>query len=100
MKRILKTYSPNWRRKTGNSPVPGYAGAGGIGYPSCDYCPDPQYTKLARKNRMEGTVVLKVIVQADGGVTDIQVLKSPSPEFTEMALEGVSKWHMNPARRA
>jgi TonB family protein len=84
----------------GNTPVPGYPGAGGIGYPSCDYCPDPQYTKLARKKRMEGTVLLKAIVQADGGVTDIQVMKSPSPELTEMALEGVSKWHMNPARRA
>jgi TonB family protein len=49
---------------------------------------------------MEGTVLLKAIVQADGGVTDIQVVKSPSPELTEIALEGVSKWHMNPARRA
>lgn len=73
-------------------------GVGGIGYPMCDYCPDPAYTKLARKKRLEGTVVLKAIIQPDGGVTDIQVVKSPNTELTQMALDGVSKWHMNPAR--
>jgi TonB family protein len=48
---------------------------------------------------MEGIVVLQAIIQTDGRVTDIQVVKSPYPELTEMALEGVNKWHMNPARR-
>lgn len=76
------------------------SGVGGVGYPSCDYCPDPPYTKLARQKHLEGTVVLQVVIQADGGVTDIQVVKSPSPELKEMAIEGVSKWHLNPARRA
>jgi TonB family protein len=75
-------------------------GVSGVGYPSCDYCPDPEYTKLARKKKLQGTVSLRAIIQADGGVTDIQVVKSPSPELTEMAVDGVSKWHMNPARRA
>ncbi len=76
------------------------SGVGGVGYPSCDDCPQPEYTPLARAKRLEGTVVLQVVIQADGGVTDIQVVKSPSSELTQMAIEGVSKWHMNPARRA
>jgi len=75
-------------------------GVGGIGYPSCDYCPDPPYTKLAREKKLQGTVVLQAIIQADGEVTDVNVVKSPSPELAEMAIGGVSKWHMNPARRA
>jgi TonB family protein len=75
-------------------------GVGGVGIPTCDYCPDPGYTKLAREKHLEGIVVLQVTIQADGGVTDIQVVKSPSPELTEMAVEGVSRWRMNPARRA
>jgi TonB family protein len=75
-------------------------GAGGIGYPSCDDCPQPAYTKLARAKRLEGTVVFQVIIQADGDVTDIKVLKSPDAELTQMAIDGVSRWHMNPARRA
>jgi TonB family protein len=76
------------------------AGVGGVGYPSCDRCPDPKYTKLARKKKLEGTVALKVIIQADGGITDIQLVKSPAQELTDMAIEAVKKWHMNPARRA
>jgi TonB family protein len=74
-------------------------GVGGIGYPSCDSCPDPKYTKLARKKGLEGVVVLQGIIQADGTVSDLQVVKSPDNELTQMALAGVSKWHMNPARR-
>jgi TonB family protein len=75
-------------------------GVGGVGYPSCDDCPQPEYTKLARTKRLEGTVVLQVIIQADGGVTNIEVMKSPDAELTQMAIDGVSKWHMNPARLA
>jgi len=75
-------------------------GVGGIGYPSCDYCPDPPYTRLARDKKLQGTVVLQAIIQADGEVTDVNVVKSPSPELTQMAIGGVSKWRMNPARRA
>jgi len=75
-------------------------GASGVGYPSCDRCPDPEYTKLARKKKLVGTVVLQVIIQADGGITDIQLVKSPAQELTDMAIEAVKNWHMNPARRA
>jgi TonB family protein len=76
------------------------SGAGGVGYPSCDRCPDPKYTKLARKKKLEGTVVLQVIIQPNGGITDIQLVKSPAQELTDMAIEAVKNWHMNPAHRA
>ena len=75
-------------------------GSGGVGFPTCFYCPAPQYSELARKKGLEGRVVLQVIVQVDGTATDLQVVKSPSPELAEMAIEGVSKWRFNPARRA
>lgn len=76
------------------------SGVGGVGYPSCDVCPQPEYTQLARAKHLEGVVVLQVVIQADGGVTNIQVVRSPSPELTQIAIDGVGKWHMNPARRA
>ena len=75
-------------------------GADGIGYPSCKDCADPPYSRLARDNGLEGTIILQVIIQPDGSVTDIQVIKSPDPELTRMAVDGVTNWHMNPARRA
>jgi TonB family protein len=75
-------------------------GVGGVGYPSCDDCPQPEYTQLARAKHLEGTVVLQVTIQADGSITDIDVVKTPGAELTQMAIDGVSKWHMNPARLA
>lgn len=75
-------------------------GVGGVGYPSCDDCPQPEYTQLARAKHLEGTVVLRVTIQADGSITDIHVVKTPDAELTQMAIDGVSKWHMNPARLA
>jgi len=74
------------------------AGVGGVGYPSCVYCPAAEYSNAARSRHLEGTVVLQVLVQPDGSGADIQVVKSPDPELTQMALDSVSKWRFNPAR--
>jgi len=82
---------------TGNGVSP--PGVGGVGYPSCDDCPQPEYTQLARTKRLEGTVVLQVTILTDGSIADIQVVRTPDAELTQMAIGGVSKWHMNPARR-
>jgi len=91
---------PNNPPSSGLSNSASRPGTGGVGYPSCDDCPQLEYTKLARAKRLEGTVILQVIIQADGAVSDIKVAKSPDAELTQMAIDGVSKWHMNPARRA
>jgi TonB family protein len=66
-------------------------------WPKCDFCPDPEYCKAARKKRLEGSVVLQVTVQPDGSATDLQVIKSPDPELSQMAIDGVSSWRFSPA---
>jgi TonB family protein len=75
-------------------------GVGGVGYPICTYCPDPEYTKEARAKHLEGIVILQVIVQPDGQATDIQVVKTIDPGLAQKAIEAVSRWRFNPARRA
>ena len=75
-------------------------GAGGVGYPSCIYCPSPEFTNEARAKHVEGTVVLQVIVQPDGQATDIQVVKTIDAGLAQKAVEAVSKWRFNPAHRA
>lgn len=72
-------------------------GGGPTNYPTCNYCPGPEYPKKARKEHIEGTVVLKVIVQPDGRATDIQILKTPRQDFAEKAIEAVQKWRFTPA---
>jgi TonB family protein len=72
-------------------------GRGPVNYATCTYCPSPEYPKKARAEHVEGTVVLKVIVQLDGRATDIEVLKTPRPDFAEKAIEAVQKWRFAPA---
>ena len=43
------------------------------------------------------TVVLKVIIQADGTVRDVEVLKGDEP-FVAVALKAVKTWKFSPAK--
>jgi len=48
--------------------------------------PEPGYTEKARQNKVEGTIVLRVLFAADGRVKYILVLKSLSHGLTETAI--------------
>jgi TonB family protein len=92
------TPEPNSRFGNGKSNGPFHPGVGGVGYPSCTFCPDPEYTKEARAKHIQGVVVLTAIIQPNGRATDIVVVKSPDAGLTEKAIEAVSRWHFKPAR--
>lgn len=83
---------------TDNSKPPYKPGMGGVTYPQCFYTPDPKYSKVARKKRLEGTVLLQGVVQPEGNITNVKVLKSPDSELTDSAIEAVSTWRCKPAR--
>jgi protein TonB len=55
----------------------------------------------ARRLRLEGTVVLRVVVAADGRPTSVSVLQSSGHEVLDTsALETVrTRWRFVPARR-
>ena len=72
-------------------------GTGGVGYPSCVYCPDPKYSEEARKAKYQGTVVLQAVITADGRATEIQVVKGPGLGLEEKAVEAVKQWRFKPA---
>jgi periplasmic protein TonB len=72
-------------------------GTGGVGYPACLYCPEPQYSEDARKAKFQGIVVLQVIIQPDGHATNIQVVKGAGLGLDEKAVEAVRTWRFKPA---
>jgi len=74
-----------------------HPGTGGVGYPSCAYCPDPKYSEEARKAKYQGTVVLQAIITADGRAIEIQVVKGPGLGLEEKAVEAVKQWRFKPA---
>jgi protein TonB len=57
----------------------------------------PQYPTLALSERRTGLVILKVVIDADGRVTDVNVLRGEEP-FTKSAVAAVKKWRYEPAR--
>jgi TonB family protein len=72
-------------------------GTGGVGYPTCLYCPQPQYSEDARKAKFQGTVLLQIVIQPDGHATNIEVAKGPGLGLEEKAIEAVRDWRFKPA---
>ena len=72
-------------------------GTGGVGYPECAYCPTPLYSDEARKAKYQGTVVLQVVITADGRATNINVVKGPGLGLEDKAVEAVRNWRFKPA---
>lgn len=58
----------------------------------------PVYPEEARDEKTEGRVILQGIIEKDGTVRELKVLKSPSGLLSEAALAAVKKWRYEPAR--
>lgn len=73
----------------------------GIRNPSLIHQVDPEYPELGRVARLEATVILQAMIRTDGTVGELQVMKSNRPRmgFEEAAIEAVSRWRFEPARR-
>lgn len=57
---------------------------------------NPEYPALARQARVQGKVVLDVVVDKDGNVTDFRVVESPHPMLDEAAILAVQQWRYKP----
>lgn len=75
-------------------------GEQGVGYPSCIYCPNPQYSSEAHTAKLEGIVILLAVINADGRATQIRVSKSLGSGLDEEAIEAVKEWRFKPATDA
>lgn len=78
---------------------PIYKPGPGIKPPRATYRPVPEYDDKDRKKKVNGTVVLSVIVTKDGGAADIKVTKSLTPGLDKQAIKAVSQWRFDPATK-
>lgn len=72
-------------------------GRDGVGYPVCAYCPLPQFSEEARKAKHQGSVIVHIIIEADGRVSEASVIKGLGLGLDEKALEAVRTWRFTPA---
>ena len=59
----------------------------------------PVYTPDAKQRRVEGIVVLSVVVRTDGTVGDAEVTKSLDPDLDQQAVNAVRQWEFKPATK-
>jgi TonB family protein len=60
---------------------------------------DPAYTEKARKARIQGLVVLSIIVEPDGTPSNIRVSNSLRKDLDGKAIEAVKKWRFQPSMK-
>jgi len=73
------------------------AGVNGVSIPMCITCPVAVYSDRAREANVRGTVVLDVLVSADGRTEIIAIRKGLGFGLTQKAIEAVSEWRFKPA---
>jgi protein TonB len=57
---------------------------------------EPNYTDDARNAKIQGPVVLALIVDTDGRAEKIQVTKSLDKGLDQQAVAAIEKWHFAP----
>jgi TonB family protein len=65
--------------------------------PTIIYRENAGYTMEARQNRVEGVVVLSVVFNVNGSITDVRVVRGLPDGLTEKAIEAAKKIRFQPA---
>ena len=81
---------------TGSADGPIYLGAG-ITPPVKLVFPQPRYTEEARQARIQGTVILQAVIDREGGVGEVQVIKGLPLGLDQSAIDTVQGWKFKPA---
>ncbi len=64
----------------------------------CRVCPDPLYSEEARKTKLQGSVMLSVLVGADGRAKEVRVIRGLGAGLDENAIQAVRNWQFIPAK--
>jgi protein TonB len=76
-----------------------YSVGGGVTRPVAIYAPEPEYSEEGRKARLQGTVVVELVVDPSGKTRSFKVLQSLGLGLDEQALKAVASWRFRPATK-
>jgi len=74
-------------------------GASSTQPPMVVFSPDPPYTQEAKDAKLQGIVVLQVMIAADGTVSDVSVTKGLDKGLDDSAVRTVKTWKFLPAMK-
>lgn len=72
---------------------------GGVSAPIVLVKIEPEYSEEARKAKVQGTVVLALVVDERGVARNIRVTQSPGLGLDQKAIEAVMKWRFKPGMK-
>jgi protein TonB len=81
------------------------AGNGIASMSSLDHAPEttlqvsPEYPYALKHSGIAGEVTVEFVVDLNGRVRDVRVVKASHPEFVDPAVRAVSRWRFQPGRR-
>ena len=61
------------------------------------HAPNPQYTEIARKARIQGVVILQAIIDKNGDLRSVKILKDLEMGLGEAAADAACRWKFEPA---
>lgn len=74
-------------------------GKDGVKPPKAVYSPEPDYSEEARHARYQGIVMMHIVIDTSGNVTDIRIDRALGKGLDENAVNAVKKWRFSPATR-
>ncbi len=100
----VKPMTPGVPKAAPGAPVPAGEGAAlrvgnGVSAPQILERQEPAYTEEARAARIQGTVLLRLVVRADGTTGQIRVARSLDVGLDQRAVEAVSGWKFKPGMK-
>ncbi|HKT49570.1 MAG TPA: energy transducer TonB [Candidatus Angelobacter sp.] len=71
----------------------------GVTPPKPVYSPEPDFSEEARHARYQGIVMMHIVIDTSGNVTDIRIDRALGKGLDENAVDAVKKWKFSPATR-
>jgi len=71
----------------------------GVSPPQPEHKPEPSYTDDARIAKYQGSVLVSIVIDADGSVRDVKLIRSLGFGLDESAYNAVRGWHFKPSMK-
>lgn len=76
-----------------------YKIGGDVTAPKLIHKVDPGYSPEPKRDKIQGTVLLSLVISAEGQPQNIHVARSLNPDLDKNAVEAVSQWKFQPATK-
>jgi TonB family protein len=78
---------------------PAYRPGGGVTNPVVVYKPEPKYTEEARHAKIQGAVLISLVVDENGVARNVKVVRSLDPGLDQSAINTVRQWKFKPGQK-